>query len=64
MRNRLLEGFCTLDEFAKEVGRCRRTVDRWAKAGLVTDGRLGNLRVIDIKASRVRKNKNRPRRGK
>lgn len=53
MSNKLVEGYKTDNELAAELHVHKRIINRWADAGLIVETRLGNLRLIDVKASRA-----------
>jgi hypothetical protein len=41
-------------EFARQIGKCERTVKRLVNAGKVVEREFGNERLIDIEATTAR----------
>jgi hypothetical protein len=54
MSKKLLQNYVPIEEIAKDVGRHRRTVERWLNAGYLIGVKLGTMRLVDVVASRAR----------
>jgi hypothetical protein len=60
----VLPGFMPRKTWAKQIGRCDRTVKRWQDRGQIVVRYFGNLPCVDIEATADRRRAENNRRGR
>lgn len=50
----VLRGFLPRKQFAKQIGRCERTIKRLVDAGKVVERPFGKERLVDLEATAAR----------